>query len=322
MLAYGRKKMNCLCCGKPLTDQETSGWHKKCIGRFFGVPRLPEIEINQSTLDTLATESTGKGFTVPGVQKKLSLHLFSDKKTPRLTLVNYPTGYILKPQVPEINALPEAEHMAMLMAEATGIATVPHALLPGKEGFAYITKRVDRKGKQGKEMLAMEDFCQLDLRLTQDKYKGSYERCAKVVERYSSRKGLDMTELYLRLVFSFVIGNSDMHLKNFSLIETAEGSGLYVLSPAYDLLPVNVLLPEDKEQFALTLNGKKRNLHRKDFFTFANSCGISKIAAEKMMADVVRRKPMYLSFCEESFLPELLKEQCMALIAERCKILE
>lgn len=79
--------------------------------------------------------------------------------------------------------------------------------------------------------------------------KGSYERCAKIIERYSSRKGLDITELYLRLVFSFLVGNSDMHLKNFSLIETEEGSGKYVLSPAYDLLPVNVVMPEDKEQF-------------------------------------------------------------------------
>lgn len=107
------------------------------------------------------------------------------------------------------------------------------------------------------QMLAMEDFCQLDLRLTQDKYKGSYERCAKIIERYSSRKGLDITELYLRLVFSFLVGNSDMHLKNFSLIETEEGSRKYVLSPAYDLLPVNVIMPEDKEQFALAINGKR-----------------------------------------------------------------
>ena len=91
------------------------------------------------------------------------------------------------------------------------------------------------------------------------KYKGSYERCAKIIDRYSVRKGLDLTELYLRLVFSFIVGNSDMHLKNFSLIETEEGSGKYLLSPAYDLLPVNVIMPEDKEQFALAMNGKKRN---------------------------------------------------------------
>uniref|UniRef100_UPI003FEE94C1 HipA domain-containing protein n=1 Tax=Eubacterium sp. TaxID=142586 RepID=UPI003FEE94C1 len=126
--------------------------------------------------------------------------------------------------------------------------------------FAYITKRVDRLFQNGQmEMLAMEDFCQLDLRLTQDKYKGSYERCAKVINRYSSRKGLDMTELFIRLVFSYIVGNSDMHLKNFSLIETSAGSGKYILSPAYDLLPVNVIMPEDEEQFAIPMNGKKRN---------------------------------------------------------------
>lgn len=105
-------------------------------------------------------------------------------------------------------------------------------------------------------MLAMEDFCQLDLRLTQDKYKGSYERCAKIIEKYSSTKGLDRAEMFMRLVFSFMVGNSDMHLKNFSLIESEGGSGEYHLSPAYDLLPVNVVMPEDKEQFALTMNGK------------------------------------------------------------------
>ena len=113
--------------------------------------------------------------------------------------------------------------------------------------------------------LAMEDFCQLDLRLTQDKYRGSYERCAKIILGYSSRKGFDMTELFMRLVFSFLVGNSDIHLKNFSLIKTDEGSGKYVLSPAYDLLCVNVIMPEDNEQFALTMNGKKNTSAVKGF---------------------------------------------------------
>jgi len=103
------------------------------------------------------------------------------------------------------------------------------------------------------------------MRLTQDKYKGSYERCSKIIRKYSSRTMLDMTELFIRLVFSFLVGNSDMHLKKFSLIETAGDNGQYVLSPAYDLLPVNVIMPEDKEQFALTMNGKKTNIQKKDF---------------------------------------------------------
>ena len=316
--------MNCLCCGKPLRTEDThSGWHKSCIRRFFGTSELPELSIDEATFEALATESTNKGYTVPGVQKKLSLHLFSDGRTPRLTLVNYPTGYILKPQVPEFEALPQAEHLVMCMADAMGIATVPHALIMGKGGPAYITKRVDRIFAKNKmQMLAMEDFCQLDLRLTQDKYKGSYERCAKVIARYSSRKGLDMAELYLRLVFSFLVGNSDMHLKNFSLIETEEGRGEYVLSPAYDLLPINVIMPEDTEQFALAMNGKKTNLRRKDFLVFAQECGMARSAAEKMIAMLVSRKEKLLAMSQDSLLPEYLKEQFAHLIEERAGILE
>ena len=124
--------------------------------------------------------------------------------------------------------------------------------------------------KTSVRMLAMEDFCQLDYRLTQDKYRGSYERCAKIIEKYSNKPGLDMAEFYMRIAFSFVTGNSDMHLKNFSLIETYEESGEYELSPAYDLLPVNVIMPEDTEQLAMPMNGKKRNIRRKDFLVFAD----------------------------------------------------
>lgn len=315
--------MICLCCGKPLHNNEESGWHKSCIKKFFGTTQLPEIQIDEKSLDTLATECTTKGYTVPGVQKKLSLHLFSEQKKSRLTLVNYPTGYILKPQVAEFEALPEAEQLIMCMADTVGIATVPHALIKDKQNYAYITKRIDRIfGRNNVQMLAMEDFCQLDLRLTQDKYKGSYERCSKVIEKYSNRKGLDMTELYLRIVFSYIVGNSDMHLKNFSLIETDEGSGIYYLSPAYDLLPVNVIMPEDKEELALTLNGKKTNIRRKDFLVYADKCGISQVSAEKMIARLVARKDELITMCNESLIPKHLKELFAQLIEKRINVLE
>lgn len=315
--------MNCLCCGKPLQPgDEQAGWHKSCIRRFFGTAGIPEIEIDENTLERLVTENTNKGYTVPGVQKKLSLHLFSDRGKARLTLVDYPTGYILKPPVTEYEAMPEAEQTVMGMGDAAGISTVPHALVRGQTGLAYITKRVDRIfRKDGFQMLAMEDFCQLDLRLTQDKYRGSYERCAKVIDRYSSRRGLDMTELFLRLVFSFAVGNSDMHLKNFSLIETGEGSGKYVLSPAYDLLPVNVIMPEDKEQFALAMNGKKAGIRRKDFLIFAEECGISRGQAEKMIAKVVSLEERFSGMCGESLMPGGLKERFVRLLRERMNIL-
>lgn len=315
--------MNCLCCGKPLRTPDETGWHKACIKRFFGTTKLPEIEIDDKTLNLLATETTNKGFTVPGVQKKLSLHLVSDRRKPRLTLVNYPTGYILKPQVSEFEALPESEQLIMTMADMAGISTVPHALIKGNAGLAYITKRVDRNLTDDKiEMLAMEDFCQLDLRLTEDKYRGSYERCAKIIKQYSSRVGIDMAEFYIRLIFCFIVGNSDMHLKNFSLIETAEGSGEYVLSPAYDLLPVNANMPADKEQFALAMNGKKMNIRKGDFLKFADTCGITRQTAEKLIENLVKLTPKWLAMCENSLLPDELKDRLKKIIIKRTEVLQ
>lgn len=315
--------MRCLCCGKTLSTPNETGWHKACIKRFFGTTELPEIDINNETLNLLATETTNKGFTVPGVQKKLSLHLVSDGSKPRLTLVNYPTGYILKPQVEEFEALPESEQLIMEMADMAGISTVPHALIKGSGGLAYITKRVDRNlTKDNIEMLAMEDFCQLDLRLTEDKYRGSYERCAKIIKKYSSRIGIDITEFYIRLVFCFIVGNSDMHLKNFSLIETTEGSQEYVLSPAYDLLPVNANLPEDKEQFALTMNGKKMHILKGDFLKFASTCDIPRKTAIKLIQNLVSYTPKWLKMCDDSILPDDLKERLRQIIIERTEVLK
>lgn len=315
--------MRCLCCGKTLSTPNETGWHKACIKRFFGITELPEIDINNETLNLLATETTNKGFTVPGVQKKLSLHLVSDGSKPRLTLVNYPTGYILKPQVAEFEALPESEQLIMEMADMAGISTVPHALIKGSGGLAYITKRVDRNlTKDNIEMLAMEDFCQLDLRLTEDKYRGSYERCAKIIKKYSSRIGIDITEFYIRLVFCFIVGNSDMHLKNFSLIETTEGSQEYVLSPAYDLLPVNANLPEDKEQFALTMNGKKMHILKGDFLKFASTCDIPRKTAIKLIQNLVSYTPKWLKMCDDSILPDDLKERLRQIIIERTEVLK
>lgn len=314
--------MNCLCCGKPIienaTEQEKAvQWHNRCVKRFFGTKTLPDIEVSEEVLEQLAIESTNKGLTVPGVQKKMSLHLDNSGATPRLTLVNYPTGYILKPQTKEYPCLPEAEYLVMQMAEKAKIKTVPHALIRIKaqdNSFAYITKRIDRR--DGK-MLAMEDFCQLDGRLTEDKYKGSYERCAKIIRKYSSRAGLDISELFIRVVFSFIVGNSDMHLKNFSLIEADENSGNYILSDAYDMLPVNSVNPADTEQTALTMNGKKRNLHRNNFLKFADACQIDRAVAGKIIDRLKRYESEFIRETEQSYLNDKLKESLIALMKER-----
>lgn len=285
--------MNCLCCGKPIIEtagevEKTTSWHNACVKKFFGTLKLPDMDIS-------------------------------------------------KPQTTEYRALPEAEYLVMEMAKATGIKTVPFALIKMQSGvshFAYITKRIDRifpkeTGKrvqipeEGKvQMLAMEDFCQLEGRLTTDKYRGSYERCAKVIVKYSVQPLFDLTELFLRVVFSFVAGNSDMHLKNFSLIENAYQSGAYILAAAYDLLPVNVVLPEDQDQFALTMNGKKRNLRRNDFFIFAENIGIPSKSADKLLKKVISMEDQYIKMCRESFLPDSMKIALEELLTGRLQILK
>lgn len=318
--------MKCLCCNKEIDSKSkpeefTSQWHNACIMNFFGIKTIPQIDISKEAIEQLANESTKKGYTIPGVQKKLSIHLsLEDKHNPRLTLVNYPTGYILKPQTEEYEALPEAEFLIMSMAKVTKIKTVPFALLKIKNEYSYITKRIDRVINDNQiQKLAMEDFCQLENRLTADKYRGSYERCANVIETYSSSKLFDMSELFLRILFSFIVGNSDMHLKNFSLIETSQGSEIYHLSPAYDLLPVNIILPDDKEELALSLNGKKQNLTKKDFLNFASYCGLEKVATRKMIDKIISLKDTYIKMCEESYLPNKIKSDLINLIENRTK---
>ena len=94
------------------------------------------------------------------------------------------------------------------------------------------------------------------------------------------------------------------------------------MSPAYDLLPVNVVMPEDKEQFALAMNGKKTNLRQKDFLIFADECGIPRSSAEKMIKKIISLKLKFTTMCNESLLPVDMKERLNSLIVERAKIFE
>ena len=310
---------NCLCCSKPLDGSPSiKGWHVACLKRFFGASVFPEIDLSADILESLAKESISQGLSVPGVQKKLSLGLLKESGgASRLTLFDFPTGYILKPASSDFPFLPEAEQLVMAMADLTGIVTCPHGLVPLKDGtLAYITKRIDRViGKNEVHRIPMEDFCQLSNVLTENKYHGSYEKCARIIDRFSSQPGLDKTEFFFRLVFCFATANSDMHLKNFSLMERDDGK--YVLSPAYDLLPVNVVMPDDKEETALALEGKKSGLRKSDFLLFAQTIGINEKASKNLLDRVVSFRDKYLEFIDASLLGEDLKKRFKVLLKER-----
>ena len=314
--------IRCLCCNRVIENPDKYEsqvfWHKRCIKTFFGTKELPELDCSEKELERIANQSVNKGFTIPGVQKKLSIHLVDVDKTARLTIVDYPAGYILKPQSDEFMSLPEAEFLSMKMAESAKIKTVPNALMLVEDKYVYITKRIDRVDGQ---MLAMEDFCQLSGRLTEDKYRGSYENCGKVIRKYSGNIGIDMTEFFYRVLFCFLTGNSDMHLKNFSLIEEKAASRRFGLSAAYDLVPVNIIMPADHEQTALTLNGKKSNIRKKDFLSLEENLNIGEKTASGLLRQLLKHREKFINIVNDSYVSEEMKDSLKQLIDQRANVL-
>jgi len=273
----------CLCCGKPIEGQL---WHSACIKRFFGATALPEININENELKALAVRQLEGRSGIAGVQEKLSLHLELRRgERPRLTIIGFPSGYILKPQASSYKRLPEFEHTAMLLAEHCEIPVVPHGLLEinEKKELAYICKRLDR---QGNKKIHMEDFCQASGNLTENKYRSSYEECMAIIKQYSSRSELDKMLLFKALYFCFVIGNSDVHLKNISFI--MDDDGKLSLAPFYDFLPTKVILPSDHEDLGMLFNGRKRDLHKHDFDQFCKHVCIDANAQRYIMEAINR----------------------------------
>lgn len=263
----------CLFCYRPLSGGEKE-FHPSCSRKMFGTEVPPELPYDENEMESLGLHIVRSSMTVTGVQPKLSLELprVKKKNVPvRFTIVGLWGEYILKPPSDHYPFMPEIENLTMHLADIAGISTVPHSLIRLRSGTrAYITRRVDRAGTA---KLAMEDMCQLTGRLTEHKYDGSYEQIAKAIVRYSASPLLDVVNFYEIVLFSFLTGNADMHLKNFSLL-SRPGIGP-VLAPAYDLLSTVLVNSADTEEMALTLNGKKRNVRRNDFIAAFEAAGLN-----------------------------------------------
>lgn len=313
---YGNR---CLYCYEALSG--TKDFHEACTKRFFGQLKTPQLAYNLEDLKSLARQVVQSQVAVTGVQAKVPLGLYKDASknlTKKLTIVGLYGDYILKPPSEFYQQLPELESVTMHMAAVCGLKVVPHSLVRLQdETLCYITKRVDRTRK-GK--LMMEDMCQLSERLTEDKYKGSHEQVAKLLLKYSSTPLLDVGNFYEQVLFCFLTGNSDMHLKNFSLLENAEQE--MSLCPAYDLVPSTLLLPTDTEELALTLNAKKRKLKYADFLVAYESCGLGKKVLDKTLELFYYCKPEIKAVLEKSFVSDFYKEKYNSLIETRYKQLD
>jgi serine/threonine-protein kinase HipA len=296
-------KNRCLYCYEPLNNE--TDFHEKCSNEFFGTPTPPKLEYTLGQMDELAKKVVERSVAVPGVQPKLSLSLVkknTEQSDSRLTVIGALGGqFIFKPPSHRFPELPENEHLTMRIAESIGIHVVPSTLIRLASGeLSYITKRIDRT--ETGEKIHMIDMFQITEAF--DKYKSSLEKIGKALGSYSSNTLLDKI-FYLDLVIvSFLTGNNDMHLKNFSMIEIPSG---WALAPAYDLLNISIVMLEDSEETALTLVGKKKNLKREHFEQLGDRLGLTAKQIKSSFNRMIRNKSEAINWIDRSFLSNEMK---------------
>ncbi len=270
-------------CRQEKLSLEDQDMHAACSKKIFGSSVPPLLPYSEAEMYELGLQVIKSKTVVTGAQPKLSLHLEQSKlrdMTQRFTIVGLWGSYILKPPTDQYPSLPELEDLTMHLAESCGIKTVPHSLIKLQSAsLAYITKRVDRKRSQ---KVHMEDMCQLTGRMTEYKYKGSYEQIGKAILKHSANPLLDAVNFFEQVVFSFLTGNNDMHLKNFSLIKQPDVG--WILCPAYDMVPSALVVKGDTEEVALNLNGKKRKINSNDFRSAMKKCHIPAKAIENIFS--------------------------------------
>ena len=307
----------CLFCYQKLKEGQKD-FHPGCAKKFFGTKDAPLLEYRHEDLDRLAEQIIRAQTSLTGVQPKLSLNLSRHDGCGRLTIVGLWGDFIFKPQTESYPQLPENEDLTMHLAEAAKIDVVPHSLIRLADGrLGYITRRIDRT-KSG-EKIDMEDMCQLTLHPTEYKYKGSHEQIAKAIVRFSGTPKLDLTNYMQLLLFCFITGNNDMHLKNFSLYRPSDE---YRLTPAYDLLNVAIANPDDKEDFALTISGRKSKLRTVDFLNAAKIMGLDEKVVLRLITGLHNTFPKWQTLIRDSFLDENLKEAYEELIVSRLSRLQ
>jgi serine/threonine-protein kinase HipA len=308
----------CLSCYKELEEMQVD-YHPGCISAFFGTRHAPVLPYHLSELEKLAQESARLSISVPGVQPKLSLGLIKtaleNGHQGRLTIMDALEGhFILKPRNAEYPQMPENEHLSMKLAKLFKIDIVPVNMIRLASGeLCFITRRIDRNPDGSKNH--MIDFLQI-LEL-ESKYKGTMETLGKTIGNLSVNTLLDRMRFFEATVFNYIIGNNDMHLKNFSMFLSETG---WVLSPFYDLLNVKMILPEDKEDMALLLGGKKENFNKGYFDRLAVLLNLNDKQINSVYKRLIKWQPEADQWIERSFLETERQIAYKKLIAGRIKI--
>lgn len=300
--------MNCLCCHKDTGSGEA--YHPKCLRDIFGGTFLPGIPFGLSDLPGRVIKVVGK-MSISGVQMKASVKI--NKENKQLEMPAEGGTHILKPEPGEYPELPQNENLIMNMAQALKMNVPPHGLFRMADGkLCYIIKRFDRSD-QGKK-IHKEDMAQLLEFPADNKYKGSLELIGNVIKKHTENPFLELFEYFQRVIFNFVVGNGDMHLKNWSLLTPR--SGRNSLAPCYDFVDSKMYIPDELDS-ALTMGGKKNKWNRKLFMGFAEYLGLDLKAASNALNSIIAFEPELASMTRESYLSEPRQEQLIGIMSER-----
>lgn len=302
---------SCLVCLERTKGSED--YHPKCLEALFGTKELPSLDVELSELYKLAATKMAGKMSISGAQEKVSLVLSPDKKS--LEVAATGGQYILKPEGSRFSAVPQNEHLTMQMARTRSIEVPEFGLMRLKEGsIAYVVKRFDRTDDGGK--LPVEDFNQLAMKKLRDKYNGSGEECAKIIRKYTTETVIEMQKFYRLMLFSWWMANGDMHMKNFSLITD---DGICKLSPAYDLVCTELVIPGDT--LAMPVGGRVKNFTRRKWLNFAEYCEIPKRAAERLLTEQIDALASSIELISKSLLSQEMKERYAETIRANTAIL-
>lgn len=298
-------------CGKSLYSEK---------GLNLLSQNLESLELLAYTAAEQRAEAMARAtkLSIQGVQPKISAIL--NIKEGKFELVDNGGKFILKPQHHIYPQLPENEDVTMRMAKAAGIDVPLHGMIWSKDkSLTYFIKRFDRVGH--KDKISVEDFAQLGGLSRETKYNYSMEKLVGLIDEYCTFPVIQKARLLRLVLFNFITGNEDMHLKNYSVIRNEDK---IELSPAYDLLNSTIVLKGNIEDIALTVAGKKKKLNREILVNYFGKerCGLTDKVIESILNDFIVTKNEWFSLLEKSFMSKELKEKYSVLLNKRLKILE
>lgn len=281
-------------------------------------PKLTHLNDLPYTAAELRQEAANraKKLSIQGVQPKLSAAISVIEQ--EFKIVDQFGTYIIKPQNDLFPELPQNEDVTMRMAKVFGLDVPFHGMLYAKDGsLSYFIKRFDRYGK-GKK-LATEDFAQLTGNTRDTKYRFTMEKLVPVLDEFCSFPAIEKADFFKRILFCYVTGNEDMHLKNFSLTTK---NGKTTLTPIYDFLNSSIAIKNPEEEIALTLKGKKSNLKATDFVDYyaKERLQLNEKTITTILEQMHNTIPKWKELLKISFLSDEMKEKYLELMESKLQM--